>query len=267
MVSPESRKNKEAYFEGSRIAYDSYGSGPTALVFIHGWTCARSLWTHQSALYEQYRSILVDLPGHGQSDAPDIDYTHEFFANAVAAVLDQEQVSQALFVAHSMGGPVANMFLRLFPKRVLGIIYLDSFFHLPENYKSHAERRALGEARRDDTTFRDMIPTFFTEKTGAEDREKIIDTMMATPVHVRLSATTTTSVPHALAWDQIFQIPALHIAAPYNAEKADGHWFHHIPQLQTNVWHDHGHFLFVEDPERLNAEVEAFLREKNLLQK
>ena len=260
--------NKETSFEGIRIAYDSYGNGTTALVFIHGWTCARSLWIHQSSLYEKYRSILVDLPGHGESDAPDIDYSHEVFANAVASVLDQEHVSQGLFIAHSMGGPVTTMFLRLFPQRVLGIIYLDSFFHSPENYMSHAERRALGETRRDNDNFRDKIHTLFTERTDDEVRKKVINTMMATPMHVRISASTTHSVPHALAWDQVFEIPALHITTLGNAESADKQWLHHIPQLQTNVWHhDYSHFLFLEDPERLNAEVEAFLREKNLLQK
>src|SRR5690349_15568616 len=64
-------------YDGARVHYESYGQGRDAVVFIHGWTCDLTFWRGQSAVYQKHRSLLVDLPGHGQSDKPDVSYTQE----------------------------------------------------------------------------------------------------------------------------------------------------------------------------------------------
>ena len=86
----------DATYDGARVHYESYGKGKTALVFIHGWTCDLTFWRGQAQVYEKHRSLLVDLPGHGQSDKPDVSYTQERFARAVEAVMKQAGVDQAV---------------------------------------------------------------------------------------------------------------------------------------------------------------------------
>jgi pimeloyl-ACP methyl ester carboxylesterase len=77
-------------FDGIKIIYDSYGVGNHALFFIHGWSCNRDLWSEQEPIYTKYRSILVDLPGHGASEAPlNVDYNNEMLARAINEVLKQ----------------------------------------------------------------------------------------------------------------------------------------------------------------------------------
>ncbi len=49
--------------------------------------------------------ITVDLPGHGESDKPQIAYTMDLFARAVEAVMRDAGVDQAVLVGHSMGTP------------------------------------------------------------------------------------------------------------------------------------------------------------------
>jgi pimeloyl-ACP methyl ester carboxylesterase len=88
-------KTKTLIHEGIQLVYDSYGTGSSAIVYIHGWTCSRTLWVHQSPLYTRYRSILVDLPGHGESDKPEVDYDHELFVRSIKAVLDAEGIRSA----------------------------------------------------------------------------------------------------------------------------------------------------------------------------
>ncbi len=31
-------------YDGSRVHYESYGTGKDAIVFIHGWTCDLTFW-------------------------------------------------------------------------------------------------------------------------------------------------------------------------------------------------------------------------------
>jgi pimeloyl-ACP methyl ester carboxylesterase len=94
----------------------------------------------QSSLYTRYRSMLVDLPGHGESEKPQIDNYHESFARSVKAVLDLDGISHALFVAHSMGGLVVRMISWLFPETVTGMVYLGSFWRISESYLSNMEK-------------------------------------------------------------------------------------------------------------------------------
>src|SRR5205085_5298507 len=105
--------------------YESYGKGQDAVVFVHGWTCDLTFWRGQAPVYQKHRSLLVDLPGHGQSEKPDVPYTQERFARAVEAVMRDAGVEHAVLVGHSMGSPVAFTVLRLFPKKVKGIVFVD----------------------------------------------------------------------------------------------------------------------------------------------
>src|SRR6266567_2222626 len=66
-------------YDGAKVHYESYGKGTDAVVFIHGWTCDLTFWRGQSPVYEKHRSLLIDLPGHGQSAKPEVAYTQERF--------------------------------------------------------------------------------------------------------------------------------------------------------------------------------------------
>ena len=60
------------------------------------------------AFADQARVILIDLPGHGQSDKPKIDYSMDLFARAIDAVLKEAGVEKVVLVGHSMGVAVAR---------------------------------------------------------------------------------------------------------------------------------------------------------------
>src|SRR5258705_4645491 len=74
-------------YDGAKVHYESYGKGTDAVVFIHGWTCDLTFWRGQAPVYEKRRSLLIDLPGHGQSAKPEVAYTQERFARALEAVM------------------------------------------------------------------------------------------------------------------------------------------------------------------------------------
>ncbi|MER5252355.1 alpha/beta hydrolase [Streptomyces sp. NPDC002855] len=97
--------------QGSCIRWtESEGSDP-ARVYVHGLGAASAVYhAHIAARPELAgrRSLFVDLPGHGISDRPaDFGYSLEEHADALAAALDEAQVTGAEIVAHSMGGSVA----------------------------------------------------------------------------------------------------------------------------------------------------------------
>jgi len=86
------------------LQYIRKGKGET-LVLVHGFLGAKEIFSSVMAdLTEKYDVIAVDLPGHGQSMVEKEKYTVYDYANEVANVLRHEDVSEATWLGHSLGG-------------------------------------------------------------------------------------------------------------------------------------------------------------------
>src|ERR1043165_2593851 len=115
-----------AKLDATRVHYISYGKGAEALVLIHGWTQSADAWRDNvSDFARRNRVLVVELPGHGQSDKPQTTYSMDYFARAVDVVLRDAHVKRAVLVGHSMGTPVARQFYRKYPEKTLGIVIVD----------------------------------------------------------------------------------------------------------------------------------------------
>ena len=113
-----------------RVHYVSYGKASgkksEALVLIHGWTMNVDNWRDQIPEFaKRSRVIAIDLPGHGQSDKPQVAYSMNLFARAIEAVLHDAKEKRAVLVGHSMGTPVARQFYRKYPEKTLAIVIVD----------------------------------------------------------------------------------------------------------------------------------------------
>ena len=85
------------------------------ICFVHGFGCDLNTWERQ---YESFRDeedmnlVFIDLPGHGKSSKPHVEYTLEFYSRAVNKVLDKNNVDSILFlVGHSLGTPICRQMI------------------------------------------------------------------------------------------------------------------------------------------------------------
>src|ERR1700733_6270058 len=108
-------KDKYAKYGDIKVHYQDEGKGKDAVVFVHGWTCDLNFWKGQFTAMPGTRMIFVDLPGHGKSDKPKVDYTMEYFARSIEAVMKDAGVKKAVLVGHSMGTPVIRNFYKFYP--------------------------------------------------------------------------------------------------------------------------------------------------------
>ncbi len=113
--------------DGARIRYLVAGSGP-AIVLLH--TLRTQLDMFQKVVPElatRFRVYALDYPGHGHSDAPDADYSVEFFVAFVAGFLDRLNIQDALLAGESIGGTVALVLAARHNPRVRGVVAVNPY--------------------------------------------------------------------------------------------------------------------------------------------
>lgn len=262
-----------ATHDGHRVHYQSYSQGKEAVVFIHGWTCDLTFWSAQAPVYEKRRSLLIDLPGHGQSAKPDVPYTMELFAGAVEAAMRDAGVERGVLVGHSMGTPVALTFLRLYPKKASGLVVVDAFIPLPPKDDAEREKAAAGFAARAKTyrapdykvPMRQAIDSMFTAQTPAALQDRIRTKMLSTPQHVAASAMEGMgAMVEQYRPGFRYEVPALVVLAKRpnrGGPTYEAYLRTLLPNLRSfQEWEGAGHFLMMEQPDRFNAALLDFLK-------
>jgi pimeloyl-ACP methyl ester carboxylesterase len=107
---------------GVNLYYEEHGSGEP-LVLIMGFTVSSIGWHwNVPAFAEDFRTIVFDNRGVGQSDKPDAPYSMQMFAEDTAGLLDGLGIDQAHVFGISMGGMIAQEFALRYPQRVKTLI-------------------------------------------------------------------------------------------------------------------------------------------------
>jgi pimeloyl-ACP methyl ester carboxylesterase len=92
--------------EGLRVKVSSVGSGPP-LVLLHGLMGTHAYWEpFARRLATEHRVLLVDLPGHGESD-PLRPFDFDRCAQLVADACEAVGVTRPIVAGHSLGSAVA----------------------------------------------------------------------------------------------------------------------------------------------------------------
>jgi pimeloyl-ACP methyl ester carboxylesterase len=111
---------------GIKIRYIVTGSG-SPLVLIHGFgEFLEAWWCNIAPLSEHCQVYAIDLPGHGLSDKPAVDYTLPFATEVATGFAQTLGIGRASLVGHSLGGLVAMSLAINFPDAVDRLILVDS---------------------------------------------------------------------------------------------------------------------------------------------
>jgi pimeloyl-ACP methyl ester carboxylesterase len=114
---------QHADVNGIKIAYGVRGSGPP-LVLIMGYRLSSLAWPLDfiEALAEKFSVVFFDNRGTGASGKPTSGYEISNMARDVSGLLDHLEIARANVLGYSMGGAIAQEFVRQFPDRVLGLV-------------------------------------------------------------------------------------------------------------------------------------------------
>lgn len=99
------------------------GRGDTTLVFLHGYGESILAWRALLGEFTRgYRVLALDLPGFGESVAPEFGYDFPAYVAWLDTLLARETSGPLVLVGHSMGGQVAAGYAIEHPDRVVAAV-------------------------------------------------------------------------------------------------------------------------------------------------
>ncbi|PYI91355.1 MAG: hypothetical protein DME97_13770 [Verrucomicrobia bacterium] len=265
--APEMGSSRSTQVDGAKVHYTEHGAGDNALLFVHGWSCDETFWAAPAqALGAKFHVITIDLPGHGQSDKPQIAYTMDLYARAIDAVLRDAKVKAATLIGHSNGTPVIRQFYRKFPEKTRALVIVEGGLR-PFGDKAMMEKflARLKEPNYEENTSK-LIDSMTRSIQDTALREKIKTAMLRTPPYVAASEFEATLDPNLWKPDKI-NVPVLMVLAKQPTWSAEYEQFVRgiVPDLDYQVWEGVSRFLMMEKPEQINSAVVAFLEKHQLL--
>ncbi len=110
------------------LYYELHGPpGAPVVVLNNGILMTTASWPLQvAALSREFRLLLYDCRGQGQSDHPDASFTMETHARDLEGLLDHLGIAVAHIAGISYGGEVAQAFALACPGRVRSLVLADT---------------------------------------------------------------------------------------------------------------------------------------------
>lgn len=259
-----------------RYYYEEAGSG-APLVLLHGFTGSLENWaSHQANFSRHYRTIAIDLIGHGRTDSPkDLTrYRMENCARDLKAILTELAESEPVnLLGYSMGGRLA-LYMAVACPAWINRLVLES---ASPGLKTEAEKRERIE--RDEqlkySIIRDGIASF------VQKWEKIplfaSHEKLAPPVRAKLRGQRMKNNPLGLAnsligmgtgvqpslWESLsgLEMPVLLMAGALDHKFMEicGQTAELIPDARLEIIHDAGHTIHLEQPHIFQKLVLQFL--------
>jgi pimeloyl-ACP methyl ester carboxylesterase len=250
------------------ISYNVYGSGDVTLLFVHGWSCDSRYWREQIPYFAgKYRVVTIDLAGHGHSGQGRKIYSVESFAQDVNAVMEELDARKVILIGHSFGGEITAEAARLAPKRVIGLIGVDTLHNVEEWFSKEEASKLIGiDGFKKD--FKASVKVFVEGMLGKdikpELKEWIIDDMSSAPPNVAISAleeyTGTIADKKMINVFKEVRAPVICINAdlwPTNIEANQ----RYMQSFDVKIMKGVGHFLMLERAEEFNKLLSRSIQE------
>tara|TARA_R110001592_G_scaffold38190_7_gene126289 strand:+ start:10899 stop:11681 length:783 start_codon:yes stop_codon:yes gene_type:complete len=109
-----------------QLDYIDVGKG-AVLLFLHGLGSTKKDWDAQIPFFSKnYRTISVDLRGHGKSTIPENDFGVDFMTQDIKDLLDALHIKKATIIGFSMGGAIGFQFAYLYPNMIDKLVIVNS---------------------------------------------------------------------------------------------------------------------------------------------
>ena len=268
--------------------YQQVGAGPD-LLFVHGLAANLAFWypAITSGLSNDHRVTTYDLRGHGLSQAPPRGYTTRDLALDLVALMDELEIERADLAGHSYGGAVALHAALLAPDRVRSLVLLDCRVHDLQKIPG-LDQDEYWEKRREELRDRGIEPPQGTPRVlyslleelapatagrgngGPGSLRSLLDPRSRATQRWRKVVAKTTLANDIMTTAGLGRHAIGTINQPvllmYGASSRCLPTCHALadtlPDTETRIVPERGHFFPLHEPEFVAAEIGAFLSER-----
>lgn len=260
--------------DGVEINYEERGSGP-ALLLIHGWSSNGTFFRHNvEGLAKDFRVIVMDLRGHGQSDTPKSGYRIARMAKDVWDLIAALDLRDTAVLGWAMGASILWSYMELFgTERLAKAIFVNQS---PRQYYTKewkwgqvgcfdAESLAVLSTRLKYDPIgvaRELLVEFVAERLPEEDEDELLNEILKCPSWVRAEMMTDHTNLDWRSFLPNIALPTMVVVGRRNQLfpwQGCAYVAEQIPKARLEIFEDSGHMPFFEEPERFNAVVRDFL--------
>ncbi|QDG49610.1 alpha/beta hydrolase [Persicimonas caeni] len=248
--------------DNKTIAYRVIGSGAQDIVLVHGWSVSGTVYDNLigELAGPDYRLIVPDLRGTGDSDKPNGGHSLENYLKDVEAVVADAGATDYVLVGHSMGGAIAQKFAAKNDSDLSGLVLMSpvpaSGFPLPQQFYD------LFWASAEDPQLQAFIFTISSVDLAQDDLNHLLaSAATVTPKASRQSLDAWTQADFADMVGQI-QTPTLVMVSddPFMTPGLLQQLVvDPIPNASLTYFGGAGHYLQVEDPAQTASNIDGFI--------
>ena len=275
MTTPAFQHRHFTASDGARLHFIEAGrgvKGRPVIAFIPGWSMPASLWQAQLAgLADRYKVVALDPRGQGESDIPPTGYTLRQRADDIRRFVNRASGhgARVVLVAWSLGALESLEYLRKHgSSRIAALVIVDSSVGegpapvAPAAVSNEPPRPSFADELRSDRAkaVGDFVGAIFRKPPPQAELDALRDAALRMPLESSLSLFPS-KVPRD-QWRKIvyrFKGPLLYAVTPQFAAQAEILQAAR-PGTRIEVFQDAGHALFVDEPERFNELLDAFVQ-------
>lgn len=263
---------------GINIYYEVHGDGIPVILLL-GLGGSLRIWDHHVREFpDNYKIILVDNRGVGNSDKPDEEYSLEIFAEDIKCILDSIGIKKANMLGLSMGGFIAQRFYSLYPEMINSLILGCTGMGLndPANKKFSANIEKLLHEERTEENHGQLIrlmqkhffyPEFRKNNPDFMDIAFSISRTQPQPFYSykrQLMACYAKTILSPLLSNIKAPTLVLHGDSDEVAPIENAHYLHkHIPDAELEIFKQSGHMFFIEKQKEFSGIILNFLHKHN----
>ena len=244
---------------GVTLRYEDTGTGGTPMLLIHAMAADHTLMAPIAEHASRSRRVVsVDLRGHGESDKPDEGYTIPIWADDIEALIKELGLSRVVVVGHSLGGVIAMEVARRLPEVVEAVVTVDSPFFFLEGIGEKLQPIIEGVKSPDPMPAMMMFSSMnFTPSDSPERKAEILRMMNEFPPNILRQVFFSVLSFDGEGAVRAVKAPALyiHTVAPVDT----GRLAAACPNVTVKRIEGPGHYVHLEQPEKVNAEIDGFL--------
>ncbi|MFQ6121569.1 MAG: alpha/beta fold hydrolase [Dehalococcoidales bacterium] len=262
--------------EKGKLYYEISGEGPW-LVLIHGAWATHEWWRCQvPELSRSYRVLSLDVRGHGQSSPLEAPDSVDNFTRDLEAVLQKVGADEVALIGWSMGGIISMQYYLNNPAKVKALVLIATRGHRNPRLKLRLWLQQIQTRLSLMMDFADYKEVIYRDQVEKEVRSML--SPATPPEAINWIMTDLANNPRKnffevakSLWDweagdrlTTFNVPTLIMVG-----KEDGRTPPHysrllhekIPNSKLVVLENCGHYLLLERPDIVNAEIISFLKD------